>query len=748
VTALPFLLATFSGAFLLFLVQPLLGRAILPWFGGGSAVWSACLLFFQAALVVGYGYAHVTRRLGLRRQAVLHVCLLALALVLLPITPAPEWKPPDGEALVGRVALLLAATVGVPYVLLASTAPLVQDWFARVLAPRSPYWLYVLSNVGSLSALLLYPLVVERLLPLSTQSVVWSWGFAGFVGACVWCCAVAWRRGSVAAGAPPGAPAAADLVPAALTPESVAPSPESVAPSPESVASSPESVASSPEAVASSAESSASPEAINAPRRSHEPQEGRVGGPGDAVFWVVLPALGSALLLATTSLLTQDVAAVPLLWVVPLALYLLSFVLAFARLYWRWFAGPVCVALAVVAYRLVGESSSATVYAQGGWLLGAFFVAAWVCHGELARLAPPPARLTAFYFAQSAGGSLGGLFVALGAPLLFDSYVERPLLFLLAIAALAALVVRDVGRRWRGDAGFVAGLAASVALVLAGYAVLRGRPDDETLVDRARNAYGVLRVTDEDPGSVRALRKLYHGRILHGTQFRAPSLSRTATSYYTRDSGLALTVARHHARAGGRGLVVAVAGLGAGTVAALAQPGDLVRFFDIDPNVVDFATRHFTYIRESAATVEIVTGDARLSLERERARPKGLDRYDVVALDAFSGDAIPVHLLTREAFALYDDLLREDGVLAVHITNRYLALGPVVRGLAAERGWRWVPVSVSADSSTQTYSNDWLLLTRSGAFLEALRPHATPEPEDAERMIWTDDFLNLASVLR
>jgi hypothetical protein len=680
VRILPFQLAAMLGAFLLFLVQPLIAKQILPWFGGSATVWSACLMFFQVVLVAGYVYAHVTRRLGPARQAAVHLSLIGVAaIVSLPIGASAEWAPPDGAAPVGRVVGVLAAAVGFPAVLLAATAPLVQDWFARVEPGRSPYPLYVVSNIGSLAALVVYPAFVERYLTIPSQSLVWSLTFGAFIAACLWCAARVRRNRVVAQ-------------------------------------------------VAADADA--------APR----------SGPVDRMLWIALPAIGSGLLLATSSGLTQDIAPVPLLWVVPLSIYLVTYILAFAGWYSRpVFAAMLVIALGVVQW-IVGEDSSTPVPYQVAALLAAFGAACMVCHGELARLRPAVRALTAFYVAIAVGGSLGGAAVALGAPLVFDSYAERPVLTVAAVAALAFLVWRDVARRWPGKVAAL--VAVTLALAVGGAAlVLTPREVRTGQIAAGRSFYGVLSVTDEPADQPRPLRRLYHGRILHGTQFIPQALRRQVTSYYTPGSGIEVALNQHPNRLRSLPLTIGVAGLGAGTVAGWGQTFDQLTFFEIDPLVVEFSQRYFTYVQDSPAHVEIVMGDARLSLERQMRSEQNQHTYDVLAMDAFSGDAIPVHLLTRECFALYRLALKADGILAVHVSNRYVDIKPVVRGAAAELGWQVLEIEKRWDTLEKAISNTWLLVTSNAAFIDKARAYALTDPDTAT-IVWTDAFSSLIPLLK
>jgi spermidine synthase len=677
--SLPYQLAAVLGAFLLFLIQPLIAKQILPWFGGSATVWSACLMFFQVMLVAGYAFTHWSRRLGAARQGVVVLALGALAMLLaLPVAASPEWAPPDGAAPVTRVIAVLGASVGLPVFLLASTAPLVQHWFARAEPGRSPYPLYVLSNIGSLGALVAFPALIEPSFTVPHQGLMWSAGFVAFVVALGWC---AWRVRHAAAATP------ADVTDAGPRPDAV-----------------------------------------------------------DRLLWVLLPAIGSGLLLATTSGLTQDIAPVPLLWVVPLSIYLLTFILAFAGWYSRQVFSVLFVASVGAIPILVGEDRSTPVVGQIAVLLSVFGMACMVCHGELARLKPAPRDLTAFYLALSAGGAIGGAAVALGAPLAFESYLERPILTVSALAMLGFVLWRDVERRWPGLVSWLAAGALALAIGGATWAVLP-RESRAGEVARGRSFYGVLRVTDEPHDQARPLRRLYHGRILHGSQFIPEALRRQVTSYYTAGSGIEIALNQHPRRVAAQAMRIGVAGLGTGTVAAWGQRFDRLTFFEIDPLVVEMNRRYFTYLTDSPATVDIVMGDARLSLERQVRSEQNQHSYDLLAMDAFSGDAIPVHLLTRECFAIYQRALRHDGILAVHVSNRYLDIRPVVRGAAAELGYEVIEIRKSSDAAIRANGSTWLLVTRNQEFLERARPYAESDPETSQ-LVWTDAFSSLMAVLK
>jgi SAM-dependent methyltransferase len=660
-------------SFLLFLVQPLIARLILPWFGGSAAVWTICMLFFQALLLAGYGYAHAANaRLSPRRQAIVHTVLLAAALATLPIAPAASWKPDGSEEPVMRILLLLAVSVGLPYLMLASTSPLLQAWFARTRPGANPYRLFAVSNAASLAALIGYPLVVEPWLGGAAQVELWSWLFAAFALACA---ALAWTSARDAASSP----------------------------------------------------AAALPLGGN---------DGEGISRDDVLTWLALSATGSALLLAVTNHITQNIAAIPLLWLAPLTLYLLTFILAFeGRNLYRpqWFWSVCLVWLVGMTWLMIDTDRLFDMPLQLAMYLSGLAVACFFCHGELYERRPAPVHLTAFYLAISAGGALGGLFVAVLAPFVFIGYHE------LGVALVACALLSVMRGRHLGPVPGVASLAVLMAVTSgAVYEILHFQNDVSA---SARNFYGVLRVKEYGkPGELSHLRRLVHGVIMHGEQFLDPEHRRQLTTYYQSTSGVGMAIVskRDHP------MHVGVIGLGTGTLAGYGRGGDVFRFYEINPEVVRFAREKFTYLADSGAKIEIVPGDARLALEREAAQG-----YDVLAVDAFSSDAIPVHLITREALALYLRHVKPDGIVAFHVSNRFLNLGPVVARLARENGAHVTGVyEKGADGEDRTQS-DWILVSRDAKALEHADIVDAVEVEDqAEWRTWTDDYSNLVQVIK
>jgi len=660
----------FLSSFLLFLVQPLIARLILPWFGGSAAVWTTCMLFFQALLLAGYAYAHWLAKLSSKKlEAGIHTVLLLAAILTLPIAPGEAWKPAGDEEPVSRILLLLGASVGLPYFLLAATSPLLQAWFARARPGENPYRLFAVSNLASLVALVGYPFVVEPFLGGAQQVGVWSWLFGVFA---VLCAAMAW-----------------------LTPR----------------------------------------QAMEAATADETPTE-----KSPYVLWLALAATGSVLLLAVTNHLTQNVASVPLLWLAPLTLYLASFIITFEGKGWyrpEWLWSLLLVWIGAMGWLIVDDDFRFDLPLQLGIFLPGLFLGCLFCHGELYRLRPAPSRLTAFYLAVSAGGALGGLLVAVVAPLAFTGYYELGIA-LVALALLAAV-------RFANLNAFARYGSLAALLGIAGCAAYDGFRYQRDVLIASRSFYGVLRVKEYGlAGEESHLRRLVHGAIMHGEQYLHDKFRTLLTTYYHEDSGIGAAIRS----VGKRPARVGVIGLGTGTIAAYGRPGDVYRFYEIDARVIRVAQSEFTYLGDSKAKVELVLGDARLALEREA--PQG---FDVLAVDAFSSDAIPVHLITREALGVYLKHVKPDGIVAFHVSNRFLDLIPVVARLAQEHGAHVALVRDDPDEEADSRRSrtDWVLVSRDAAALEreAIVERSPEEIEDkAEWRTWTDDYSNLIQILK
>ncbi len=739
--------ASFLSAFLLFQVQLIVSKHILPWFGGSAAVWTTSLLVFQLLLLAGYVYSHlVSVRLSPAAQARLHGGLLAAAFLLMlvlsffwpsAITPGAGWKPQPGGSPARDVAAIILVSVGLPFFVLSTTAPLLQGWFARLGGGARTYKLYSVSNLGSLLGLLTFPFLLEPALRLQLQGGLWSLLFGVFAVGCGVCAWLALRTsGRIAEGVPDAPPTSTEA----------------------------------------------------APR------------PFAYALWFLLAACASALLLATTNLLCQEVTTVPLLWVLPLSLYLLSFILCFDHP--RWYQRAVFHPLFAVSLLVTCAALSFGQYrAQLAALPVLLFLSCMICHGELVRLKPGVTRLTSFYLAISAGGAAGGVFVAAVAPQVFTSFVEfqwaLAVVVILTLVTLALdakswifrsdfwrplLMVCGVllagygGSRWLPEIaqlveetrfylvtvliGVVAVMGAAVlkatvgiekrgfrfvqmvvaGIVLLGLAALyRSAQPKPGLQGSARSFYGVVSVVREA-----GFRQLMHGQTIHGGQLDPP-MDRLPVTYFGPNSGIGV-VLRAHPQRSFAPLRIGIVGMGAGTLAAYGRPGDYIRYYEINPDVVKLssgAEPTFTYIRDSAARIAVALGDARLSLEREAAAGER-QNFDVLVLDAFSGDAIPVHLLTREAFETYwQHLDPQSGILAVHITSRHVNLAPVLLGAAAH--FHAACVITYNRRQGPVFDSGWVLMARRPDLLNlpGLEPITVRYVHSVGPRLWTDDYSDI-----
>jgi hypothetical protein len=754
----------FAGATLLFAMQPMVGKMILPLLGGTPAVWSTCMVFFQAALLGGYAYAHaISARLRLSRQVLVHLIVLALPFWVLPLTINPGLLRGGEVNPVLDVLTLLSVSVGLPFLAVSATAPLLQQWFTRTGHPAAsdPYFLYAASNLGSMLALLGYPTLVEPRLHLQgaswlSQTRLWTAGYAGLVVLVALCAlTLRWKPAVVATGA------------------------------------------------ATAVE----------PLEDRPPWRRRL-------YWVALAFVPSSLLLGATTYITTDLAAVPLLWVLPLAIYLLTFILAFGRWPRRLHRLVVAATLPVVllVMFLMVSSLPERIWVTVLWHFSLLFVVALAAHGELAQDRPAPRHLTEFYLLMSIGGVLGGLFNALVAPLVFRSLIEYPLMMILAcvlllaprapalglgagavralglvaITAALALILYSESIRVRTDFAFVArvfelsqewvgawldpieraankfmiygpplvlagtlrrrplhlGLALVAILLISGY--VDARNNDQ--IRQSRSFFGVVRISrDHDATGYTELR---HGTTLHGRQSLEPARRAQPLSYYQPKGPVGQLFEELDRRPAP--LSIAVVGLGTGTLAAYARPGDRMTFYEIDRLVRDvaFDPAYFTYAadaRNRAVTVRLEMGDARIRLERVR-RERPQERYDVILVDAFSSDAIPVHLITREAFRLYFDMLAPRGILALHISNRYLHLEPVVANLAEDGRYAAMVQHGDTGDIRGGVEASWAILGRRPEDFGALASdprwnEASLDPQPAVG-IWSDDFHNLLAVFK
>lgn len=667
-------LTIFTSAFLLFLVQPIIAKQILPWFGGSAAVWATCLVFFQFLLLFGYAYTDwTTRKLKARTQVALHVALLALSLASLPIIPDAAWKPQADDDPTWRILGLLMATIGLPYFLLSTTGPLVQAWFARTFPAGTVYRLFALSNFGSLLALIAYPFAVEPWITGPQQSYGWTAGYAAFALLCSASAVYSIRRRDATA-APTAAAAIASDGPA--------------------------------------------------PRA------------GDYLMWLLLSAMGSFMLLGVTNHITHDVAAVPFLWILPLTLYLVTFILCFEGRGWyqrRIFLAPLLAVVVAMAWGLHADGGVMDIKGAIPLYAAGLFICCMFFHGELAAMKPSPRYLTTFYLMISLGGALGSLVIGFVAPKFFNSHYEFGIGLVVTLAVAAYLT-------WKLPRLVpLAALGAAVFTVFHVYQYVDLLSRDTRVM--VRNFYGTLRVKDgTDDNGDEPVRRLMHGVIMHGEQYLAPAKQALPTTYYGPDAGVGRLI---KARLG-EPARIGVVGLGAGTLAVYGRPGDVYRFYEINPQVVQIARSEFSFLGKSGAEIQTVLGDARLNMEREPRQD-----YDILVIDAFSSDSIPVHLITREAMAVYLRHMKADGVIAFHVTNRFLKLAPVVKRIAEAYDLHTVLVTDEAEE-TEYSKTDWVLVTRNRALLE--RHDIASAAEDISDIpglrVWTDDYNNLFRILK
>ncbi|HLW52911.1 MAG TPA: fused MFS/spermidine synthase [Candidatus Angelobacter sp.] len=702
--------AIFLGSFLLFLVEPIAAKRLLPLLGGSAAVWTTCLVFFQVALLFGYLCAHwLANRLHRRAQSLVYVGLLAACVIQAGMNLHPALHASTAHPITS-VFWVLGSLIGLPFLVLSANNPLLQSWYAigfgpgrsagtaggEAVAVRPPYRLFALSNFGSLLALLIYPWLVEPRFSLRAQSVIW---FSGFIVFSLACAGIAFFQARAARG-----------------PVVTVEQPKIAADAP----------------------------------LKEEPQPPL----SDRVLWLLLAGCGSLLLCAMTNHIVQNVAAVPLLWIVPLTMYLLSFVIAFSRGQWMprllrvripvfglsiarmCLLGFTAVALGGLVYITIYWRSEIPLWLSLPFYSLALLILCLFCHAELHRLCPSPRYATSFYLMISAGGAVGSLFVGVAAPLIFSGSYE--LMCGLVVTTLLILAVTwALGIGWRIFWG-IATIGIAVLLIYS-----QAHEDDEHTTVRVRNFYGALRVSEDLSAPFNGItRVLYNGTITHGTEIFTSELRDSPTSYYGHHSGvgLALDVCCEK-----RPRRVGIIGLGAGTLAAYGRSGDVFRFYDINPLVEDIAKNTFFYVRDSKAKVDIVTGDARLSMEAEP--PQG---YDVLIVDAFSSDAIPVHLLTAQAIALYRRHLKPDGILAIHVSNKYLNLIPVVEQEAENADLESAYIASYDEDDIGVYSADWVLVTANDEFLSRseIAENIAESGTVKGLRLWTDDYNSVLPLLK
>jgi hypothetical protein len=690
--ALLFAINIFLSAFLLFQVELMMGKFVLPRYGGGPSVWTTALLVFQVLLLGGYAYAaRISARLSPKRQAKVHLWLIGICAVLLilqvllwhvPLFPRVSWLSGGSDYPISQISALLLLGAGVPCVLLSAHSPLCQNWLSS--SQASPYRLYAVSNLGSLLGLISYPFLVERTLTLTSQAWVWS-GLFALVLVLSAVCAFLRMRDALGSNSPGPRPTRKT--------------------------------------------------ANKAKVLVHEPR----------LLWLALASCSSAMLLAMTNMICQQVAPIPLLWVLPLSLYLLSFVICFdhSRWYHRGiFALPyvVCGYLTLAALPRYTEAPTVQLVTV---LCVTLFVVCMICHGELARSKPPAEQLPSFYLTIAAGGALGSAFVALLAPRIFDRFWECYVALLGCGVLLVITVLRDP-RSWARRTRYGVAIVMSLAVVLGLGAIymtnflLEREKQGVIIVERTRNFFGVKTIAQE-PETL----DLIHGRTLHGMQSTVPAYRNLPLMYYSRFSGVGLLLNQFPRTPDHPNLRVGVIGMGTGTLAAYGKAGDYYRFYEIDPAVIGFSSGnkpYFTFVQSSLAKVDVVEGDARMRLQQELSRGEQGD-FDVLVIDAFSGDSIPVHLLTREAMDLYLQRIREPkSVLAFHVSNSSLDLRPVLDSLARSHQLAAVEIHTPVEVHPT-----WILLSRDPAALRA--PNLVAEGKELKTSLkiagWTDNYSSL-----
>ena len=667
---------------------------MLPWFGGTSSVWTICMLMYQCLLLAGYLYAHLLDRLSPRFQSILHILLLAGSVILLlsrnsswvtAILPGSEWKPAPGSTPSANIILILAACIGLPFTILSSTSALLQAWFARQFPGKTPYGFYMTSNIGSLLGLFLYPTLIEPLLPLKTQAIGWAIGYGAFAVLCGYEAVRMYVQNP--ANASETLPEQENLTYTAPTLQSCA-------------------------------------------------------------LWLFLSMCSSTMLLATTNRLTQDVAPVPLLWVIPLSVYLLSFVICFRRQTGisRDIWIPIMLISAFSCWYCMEHIMDINFFPITAAFILALFACCMLSHKEIYRLRPHPRHLTMFYLMIALGGAMGGIFVGLIAPHIFKAFWEFHFI-LMIYCVIAIFILATKRQRWMKPLC----IPVSVALLIAILLLCRNfSAEEKATVSSSRNFYGTLSI-HKDYIKKCAVYSLFHGMTVHGIQFSSGPLQKIPVQYYYEESGLGLAFNHHPVISAGQSVRVGAIGMGIGTVAAYGRSNDYFRFYEINPAVVRIAqnANYFTYLKDSPARIDIAAGDARISMERERMNnmPQG---FDIIIADAFNSDAIPVHLLTKEAFELYLYHLAPEGVIAVHVSNAYLRLTPVVLSAAQYFNLDYAVIRTTGNGLS-TQITTWVLLSKNKDFF---RQPAISNAMTAKRhlrppaKLWTDDYSNILSVMK
>lgn len=679
-----FLFITFLSAFLLFQVQPLIAKQILPHFGGGAAVWTACMLFFQALLFVGYLYAHLLTKLqSVKIQAYIHIGIIVFCWLFLPIALASISVAQTNSPLAG-IMILLGSSVGLPYFLLATTGPLLQRWLSLIELEKLPYKLYSLSNVGSLLALLSFPFIFEPLLTVKQQADYWSILFV-LLSVCLLmlCFKVAKEN---------------------LT--------------------------------------------MTSPNATKEQPTRANSFSFSSLLWLLLAAVGVVLLISTTNAMTQNLPPVPFLWVMPLCLYLLTFIICFHSPQWyvRWYSFLFFAIAGIVGLLMYFIGSQFGIVSQIFIYAAIMFSGCMICHGELAKLQPKVEHLTFYYLMIALGGFVGSAFVTFIAQQLFQQFSEYPL----GIITVFILMAASVKITNKASSGLVIANISVAVLLAVGFSYLN-QAFVKTNVYSERNFYGIISVKDVNIDG-KMERRLIDGTTSHGTQSLEPNEALTPLSYYRKNTGVGIAMSVLQTKHSQEGIKVGVVGLGAGTLAAYGKENDLFHFYELNPAVINAANNYFSYLSSSKAKLKVSQGDARVTLN-EQLTAQGSQQFDLLVIDAFAGDAVPQHLLTQEAFELYFQHLTADGVLAMHVSNSHLDLVRLVNDTAItlKKASRYY-----LTKAEQQHKNDaqWILLSNQAKTLDnsLLKAYASDTAKvgsnDKERIVWTDDHSNLLSILK
>jgi len=683
-----YVLTILLSAFLLFQIQPMIAKVILPIFGGGAAIWTVCLLFFQGLLLLGYLYAHGLSQLKqFKHQLMIHGSLLVASTLMLPMALSANSMSVDvlSTTPIKDILFLLTLTIGLPYFTLSATGPLIQRWQGLSQTNALPYKLYSVSNLGSLVALISYPFLFEPWMALSAQGQLWSASYAVLVLLFLGLIINLFKQHATIS------------------------------------------------------------EYISVEKAEKTSQPLLT-----PILWLVLSALGVMLLLSTTNAMTQNIPPVPFLWILPLCLYLITFIICFHSPKWYvrsyWLALFLLSAFAAILMFFIGSQfdliSQTLVYS---FIL---FTACMLCHGELVKLKPSTARLTQFYLFMSLGGFLGSVFVSIVAEQIFVQFTEFPLAIMATLVAfIVCFSIENKPlkiKKWLINSGLVTSL-----VLLAALFIQMQTQFDKYDVAKVRNFYGLLKVVDVEIKGEKE-RRLIDGTTSHGTQSLVPDKANIARSYYRKDTGVALALEKLlPVGLAFEPLNVGIIGLGAGTLAAYGKPQEYYKFYELNPAVKDFAQQHFSYLNKSKAIVDIALGDGRSLLQQELSE-YGSQDFDVLVVDAFSGDAIPTHLLTEQAFKLYWQHIKRKGILALHISNTHIDLTALTRSLATTVNKQAIYIKTQADNTSENDAQ-WVLITNNQQFLTSysVRQFITPWPQSAmKEVIWTDDYSNLLLVLK